>query len=109
LKNVLTILVLVVSLSIGADKLNAQWIQQNGGTNTVLSDVVMLSTTTAIAAGRNGSILRTTNSGETWVDVAAPLSFIQPWNGLSFYDSTKGIVVGDQGVVLTTSNGGRKG
>jgi len=107
MKNVLTILILVVLSSIGTDTLHAQWVQQKGGTSARLSDVVMLDAATAIAVGRDGSILRTTNSGMTWIDVAAPLSFIQPWNGLSFYDTTNGIVVGDQGVVLTTSNGGR--
>ena len=107
MKNVLTILVLVISLSIVADRLNAQWVQQNGGTNAILSDVVMLNTATVIAVGRNGSILRTTNSGETWIDVAAPLSFIQPWSGVSFFDTSNGIVVGDYGVVLTTSDGGK--
>jgi photosystem II stability/assembly factor-like uncharacterized protein len=107
MKNVLTILISVVLSSMGTDALHAQWVQQSSGTSAKLSDVLMLDAATAIAAGRDGSILRTTNSGATWIDVAAPLSFIQPWNGLSFYDSTNGIVVGDQGVVLTTSNGGR--
>ena len=107
MKIVLTILILVVLSSTGTDTLHAQWVQQKGGSSARMSDVVMLDAATAIAVGRDGSILRTTNSGMTWIDVAAPLSFIQPWNGLSFYDTTNGIVVGDQGVVLTTSNGGR--
>lgn len=107
MKNVLTILILAISASIGANTLNAQWVRQNSGTNAKLSDVVMLNATTAIAVGRNGSILRTTNSGATWFDVAAPLSFIQPWSGVSFFDTSNGIVVGDHGVVLTTSNGGK--
>ncbi len=107
MKKVLSILILVTSSWIGADTLYAQWVQQNGGTNAILSDVVMLDATTAIAVGRNGSILRTTNSGATWIDVAAPLSFIQPWSGVSFFDASNGIVVGDHGVVLTTLNGGK--
>jgi photosystem II stability/assembly factor-like uncharacterized protein len=94
-------------LFLGLSSLNAQWVQQNSGTSAKLSDVVMLDAATAIAVGRDCSILRTTNSGATWFNVAAPLSFVQPWNSLSFYDTTNGIVVGDQGVVLTTSNGGR--
>jgi photosystem II stability/assembly factor-like uncharacterized protein len=107
MKSVLTILIAVVLSSAGTDTLLAQWVQQSSGTSARLSDVIMLDASTAIAVGRDGSILRTTNSGATWIDVAAPLSFIQPWSGLSFYDTTNGIVVGDQGVVLTTSNGGR--
>jgi len=107
MKSALTILMLAICSSIGADTLHAQWVQQNGGTSVTLSDVVMLNATTAIAVGRDGSILRTTNTGATWIDVAAPLSFIQPWTAVSFYDTSNGIVVGDHGVVLTTSNGGK--
>jgi photosystem II stability/assembly factor-like uncharacterized protein len=86
--------------------LNAQWVQQNSGTDATLVDVVMLDATTAIAVGRNGSILKTTNSGATWIDIAASLPSIQPWNGVSFFDTLNGIVVGDHGVVLITSNAG---
>jgi len=37
--------------------LNAQWIQQNSGTNEKLTDVVTLDSVTAIAVGRGRSIL----------------------------------------------------
>jgi len=85
----------------------AQWVQQNSGTTSNLADVVMLDSSIAIAVGRDRSILRTTNAGTTWVNVAAPLSFIQPWNGISFFDTTYGIIVGDHGAAVTTSNGGK--
>jgi photosystem II stability/assembly factor-like uncharacterized protein len=86
--------------------LKAQWIMQNSGVNATLSDVVILDTVTAIAVGRNGSILRTTNAGATWLDVSLPLSYGGFWNAVSFFDPTNGIIVGDGGVVFTTHNGG---
>jgi photosystem II stability/assembly factor-like uncharacterized protein len=107
MKTLFRILLMTIFTLANVNALNAQWILQNSGVNATLSDVVMLDTATAIAVGRNGSILRTTNSGATWIDVAAPLSFIQPWSGVSFFDTSNGIVVGDHGVVLTTSNGGK--
>ena len=106
MKSFFSFLIVLTSLSIAAVSLPAQWIRQNSGVDATLTGVVMLSPTTAIAVGNNGSILRTVNAGSTWIDVAAPLSFIRPWSGVSFYDSLNGIVVGDHGVVLTTSNGG---
>lgn len=89
------------------DALNAQWIQRNSGTSAMLSDVVMLNTVTAIAVGKNGSILETTNAGETWVDVSLPLSYGGYWNAISFFDSVNGVIVGDNSVVFTTPNGGK--
>jgi photosystem II stability/assembly factor-like uncharacterized protein len=107
MKRPMIVHLLIAFSLIGLSSSHAQWIQQNSGMSAKMSDVVMLSASTAIAVGRDGSILRTTNAGTTWIDVAAPLSYIQPWSGLSFYDTTNGIVVGDHGAVLTTSNGGR--
>ena len=90
-----------------AISVQAQWIQQISGVNSRLTDVAMLNSSTAIAVGRNGSILRTTNFGQTWFDIAAPLSYIVPWNSISFYDTSNGSIAGDHGVVFTTSNGGK--
>lgn len=84
----------------------AQWVQQNSGTTSNLTDVVMLDSSIALAVGRDRSILKTTNAGATWINVAAPLSFVERWNAISFFDTTHGIVVGDHGVVVTTANGG---
>ncbi len=86
----------------------AQWIQQASGTNTQLTDVAMLDTSTAIAVGRDGSILRTEDAGATWANVAAPLSFFGAWNAVSFVlDTSYGIVVGDEGLTMLTSNRGK--
>lgn len=105
MKNIFRIFVLIISTLAGTNVLNAQWVIQNSTTTTTLTDVVMLDTVTAIAVGRDGAILRTTNAGATWFNQTAHLSFIRPWNGISFIDKSNGIVVGDQGVVTTTDGG----
>lgn len=94
-------------LSISAlSQLNAQWVRQNSGTESNLTDVVMLDNITAIVVGKSGAILRTTDAGATWVDVTLPLSYIGYWNALSFYDSASGFAVGDQSAIFWTLNGG---
>ncbi len=100
-------MVLTISALTSINALYAQWVLQNSGTNTILTDVVMLDTATAIAVGQDRSILRTSDAGTTWINVAESLSFVEPCNGVSFFDTANGIVVGDHGVVLTTSNGGK--
>jgi photosystem II stability/assembly factor-like uncharacterized protein len=92
--------------------LNAQWVQQNSGTYAMLSDVVMLDSTTAIIVGRDGSILKTIDSGKHWRNTAPQLdckpdsvACFMRWNAVSFCDSLHGIVVGDSKTLLTTDGG----
>jgi photosystem II stability/assembly factor-like uncharacterized protein len=86
---------------------NAQWIAQQSGIEATLSDVVMLDSVTAIAVGRNGSILRTEDAGETWIDMSLPLAYGGFWNAVSFFDFNHGMIVGDSGIVFTTSDAGK--
>jgi photosystem II stability/assembly factor-like uncharacterized protein len=89
---------------------NSQWSVRNSPTTEKLNDVVMLDSSTAIVVGGGGSILKTTDSGETWNNIAPPLDCapgtycIMRWNSVSFYDTLNGIVVGD-GVIMTTDGG----
>jgi photosystem II stability/assembly factor-like uncharacterized protein len=83
-----------------------QWVAQNSGTTVTLTGVVMLDSSTAVAVGLDRSILKTTNAGVSWLNIAAPLSYVQPWNDIFFSDPMNGIVVGEQGGVVITTNGG---
>jgi hypothetical protein len=91
---------------------NAQWLVRNSGTTENLNDVVMLDSSTAIVVGSGGSILKTTDSGETWKNTApriycAPGTYcIMRWNSVSFYDKLNGIVAGDD--VIMTADGGEE-
>ncbi len=107
MKTLFRILLMTIFTLANVNTLNAQWILQNSGVNATLSDVVMLDTVTAIAVGRNGSILETTNAGESWLDVSLPLSYGGQWNAISFFDSVNGVIVGDNGTVFTTPNRGK--
>lgn len=97
---------LVALVLILAGSAEAQWLQGNSGTTERLTDVAMLDSVTAIAVGRDRSILRTSDGGRNWVNIVAHMSFLMPWNSVSFYGE-EGIVVGDNGGVVTTTDGGK--
>jgi len=57
------------------------------------------------AVGFRGTILRTTNSGTTWITQTT--SVTTNWlYGVSFSDANNGCTVGDSGTILYTTNGG---
>lgn len=95
---------LVIVLVMVTQLLQAQWIKQNSGTSERLTDVVMLDSATAIAVGMNQTILKTTNSGETWNFIALPWSFPMNWNSVSFSNKLNGVISGSN--VITTTDGG---
>jgi photosystem II stability/assembly factor-like uncharacterized protein len=88
---------------------DAQWVLQNSGINSTLTGVVMIDTMTAYAVSHGRSILRTTDRGDTWFDLTAPLSYVMPWNAVDFYDSANGMAVGDYGAVFTIRGGNMAG
>ena len=59
---------------------------------------------TGTAVGHNGSILRTTNGGATWVSQASGTG--NSLYDVSFTDANTGTAVGYQGTILRTTNGG---
>ena len=93
------------------EKSSNYWIIRNSNTSEKLNDVVMLNDSTAIAVGDEGSILKSTNSGLTWINTAPPVYCnnaycVLKWNSISFYDSLNGIVAGNE--VLMTTDGGEQ-
>lgn len=95
---------LIVLLFAASQLLQAQWVKQNSGTTEKLTDVVMLDSSTAIAVGMNQTILKTTNSGETWNFISLPWSFPMNWRSVSFADKLNGVIAGSN--VITTTDGG---
>jgi photosystem II stability/assembly factor-like uncharacterized protein len=85
----------------------AQWVQQKSGTTTNLTDVAVLDTTMAVAVGRDGSILKTTDAGQTWINILLAPLFFHPWNAVSFSSTENGSVAGDFGRVAATTDGGK--
>jgi photosystem II stability/assembly factor-like uncharacterized protein len=58
-----------------------------------------------MGSGGHGYILHTTNGGETWTTQIDP-DTITGFYGVFFTDTKNGIVVGSDGIILRTTNGG---
>ncbi len=100
------ILLLAILGTVATFVLHAQWVQQRSGTYAELADIATLDSTTAIAVGRDGTVLKTTDVGVTWVVLPLPELFVHPWSATSFSDRSSGAVVGDFGHVAVTTDGG---
>lgn len=99
------IIVLLCGSIIISPMLHAQWVRQKAEVVENLVDVVMLDSVKAIAVGNRNGILRTTDAGTTWVNQTIMVSAIYAWNGLSFFDSMYGAVIGDHRLQTTTDGG----
>jgi len=85
----------------------------NGGNNwilatlydTTLGAITFVDVNNGWAAGGNGSILHTTDGGESWSPQASNTN--KNMQGLYFLDSEHGWAVGKEGTVLRTSDGGQ--
>lgn len=57
--------------------------------------------------GGSGTLLHTTNGGETWVSKQLPPKYNDLWlSSVRFVSSMRGWIAGDNGVILATSDGG---
>jgi photosystem II stability/assembly factor-like uncharacterized protein len=68
------------------------------------NDVLCLDSTTIIAVGNGGNILRSTNAGNDWE--SARTQSVNDLLAVSFADRMHGTAVGNQGTLLFTTNGG---
>ncbi|MBE0571214.1 MAG: T9SS type A sorting domain-containing protein [Ignavibacteriaceae bacterium] len=79
------------------------WQIQNSNTSVQLKGIQMISVTEGWACGDAGAILHTIDAGNTWSLVTLTGSDLHQ---IVFKDASTGIVVGDNGTVFTTTNGG---
>lgn len=89
---------LVVSLK------TLSWQQQNSGTGNTLNTVDVINPTTAWVAGANGTILKTTDAGNSWQTITMnnPVTI----NSIFFLDALTGWGAGESGVLKKTTDGG---
>ncbi|MFP4470123.1 MAG: YCF48-related protein [Bacteroidales bacterium] len=82
----------------------SNWQSQTSGVMFDLQAVDFITEEEGIAVGMMGTVLRTTDGGETWniVDLG-----IDNWfNDVQFIDQDRVIIGGDQGIVLYSNDGG---
>lgn len=89
---------------IGTNSSYAQWVTQTFTGTSNLTSVNFLNTTTGLAVGSGGTIIKTTNGGTTW---AARTSLTA--NNLAsvvWMSATSALAVGQFGIILMSTNSG---
>ena len=81
------------------------WFPQDSPTTNALYEVHVIDVNTIIAVGSGGTIIRSSNGGETWTLITSGTT--EYLRGLSFGDADTGWAVGENGVILKTSDGGQ--
>ncbi|MBK8549984.1 MAG: T9SS type A sorting domain-containing protein [Ignavibacteria bacterium] len=83
----------------------AQWIQQNSGTNQNLRDVEFINDKTGWAVGDGGVVLKTTNSGTNWLNIPNP-AVGKPLFSIHLVDSNNIYFVGWFETIIKSTDGG---
>src|SRR4030042_6408013 len=94
--------ILLICLSQGCKK--PGWVSQTSGTTNYLLGIWFTDANTGTIVGSRGTILHTTNGGDTWNSQKSGMGPMY-W-GVRFSDSMNGWVVADDGTILHTTNGG---
>ncbi len=80
------------------------WTRVNSPTTETIRQVQMLTNLVGYAVGTNGTVIKTTDAGQSWSVQTTPVSVTL--RGLSFVDESTGLAVGDNGTVIVTTDGG---
>jgi len=103
-------IIVIADIAIGQDYQSWKWMHpQPNGSN--MRRVKMISETEWVAVGQNGTFMHTSNSGSSWYfhhfagKIASTLATTYCYD-LWFFNQNTGIVVGDQGYIGRTVNGG---
>lgn len=108
MKNKVYEILLCVLLVVTSISTKAQWITQSGHTNFELNSVYFTSASTGYIVGDGHIILKTTNGGSSWMDIADSAIF-EDLESVFFVNSTTGYAVGfdgANGMILKTTNAG---
>lgn len=79
------------------------WTSKSSGTLRTLRAVAFTAQGIAVAVGDTGTIIRSTDGGDTWGRITSPA--VDDLRGVAFHGET-GLIVGFSGAVLRSTNGG---
>ncbi len=99
MKKIILIFILVFSCNI-----YPQWVALNTGTTQNLNAIQFINLQTGFAAGANGTVIKTTNSGANWTTLNSASSI--ELRAVYFFNSSTGLVCGYNGTILRSTNGG---
>ncbi|MFA5404675.1 MAG: YCF48-related protein [Ignavibacteria bacterium] len=103
MKNFFYLLILVL-FTYSASYSQISWTQQSSGTFENLNGIFLINANTGYAVGNNGVVLKTTNSGQTWVLKSFPVST----HNLSIYfqNALTGFIGNQNANIYKTVDGG---
>src|SRR5690606_12142775 len=86
--------------------LKAQWVELDTGMENppVFNDVYAITPDIVVVVGANGTILKTTDGGQTWMQKSSGTT--NGLNKVQFATSEIGYIIGDGGTLLRTIDGG---
>lgn len=100
------LIILFLNLVLLSQSLHAQsqWAAQTSGTTKDLYGCYFFDAQTGWIVGAGGTILKTTNGGNTWSSVSTTIT--SALYAVFFYDASNGWICGYAGKILRTSDGG---
>jgi photosystem II stability/assembly factor-like uncharacterized protein len=99
MRKIIILLILVFS-----SRVNTQWTALSTGTSQNLNSIQFINLQTGFAAGANGTVIKTANSGANWIILNTGSSV--ELRAVFFINSSTGIVCGYSGTILRTANSG---
>jgi len=97
-------LLILILFTFAYSSIYSQWVTQSSGTREDLNSVLFINNYTGWAAGNNGTIITTSNSGANWNIQTSGTNY--NLRGIRFTDAITGWAVGDNGTILKTTNRG---
>jgi len=96
---------LVIVTLFWAVTIHAQWTWQNPlPQGNTLTDIKVFKDGSALAIGYSGTVLKTSDNGNTWVK--KDLGYSNDFNSMCFVNDSIGWLVGSSGLILKTMNSG---
>jgi len=101
------IILIILFIHCSINVIQAQWIQQNSGTNQNLYDIEFINAKTGWAVGDAGVVIKTTNGGINWLFVPNPSPILSPnlWS-VEPIDSDIVYITSSGDFIMKTTNGG---
>lgn len=99
------IILFIIAIAISGNTL-CQWTQLNSGTGQKLEDIDCPSTNVCYVAGDAGTILKTTDGGQTWVSKTNGLDVTEYYNSIDCIDENTCFTAHGNGGLYKTTDGG---
>lgn len=74
MKKLLKFIIIIFTISLFHNFTFSQWVQVTSGTSNFLTSVQCITGTINYAAGFSGTVLKSTNSGQSWISLTSPSS-----------------------------------